>query len=147
MRFLKEQAVMRRIRAMYPFDKDGYFYNGKCGSLKSISLSTRVGLERMIRVTVRYARQAGADDLIGFTDGLAGWRGTQKAKRFSPIEITVDELTAFVDRRLHFRDSDLYADNYYFTDSSLDWFAVFCHEGDWHLFSRRRLALSSLSLR
>ena len=147
MRFLNEQTVMRRVRAMYPFGKDGYFYDGKCGSLRSVRLSNRVGLKRILRVTLRYARHTGAEELIGFNDRIAGWRGVRKPKKFVPVQIAAEELAAFVERRIHFRDPEDYADNYYFTNEQLGWFAVFCHEGDWHLFSRQRSALSSLSLR
>ena len=146
MRFLKEATVMQELRRLYPFDEHGYFYDGECASLKSVALSDRVGLDRMIRVTRRYATQVGSEDLVGFTDHIAGWKGVQQAKRFVPVQIAVSELAEFIDRHIHFRNPERYSDNYYFTAGDLKWFAVFCHEGDWHLFSRQRAALSRLSL-
>ena len=147
MKYLSKNSLSRRLNAELPFDRDGYFYDGACAELRSVSLSSRVGLGRLIRVTARYARQVDSESLIGFTDQLAGWRGVPRVRKHSPVEISVGELESFIRRHVHFRDPKDYADNYYFADEGLNWFAVFCHEGDWHLFSRQRSSLSKLSLR
>jgi len=145
--FLNEATVMRKLRRLYPFDNHGYFFDGECASLKSVTLSDRVGLDRMIRVTLRYARHAGLSELIGFNDRLVGWKGTRKPEKLAAVRLAPSELPDFIERHVYFRDPKRYSDNYYFTAEPLNWFAVFCHEGDWHLFSRQRAALSSLSLR
>ena len=147
MNYLQPNSLFRKLNDEFSFDRDGYFYNSKCSVLRSVWLSSRVGLDRLLRVTTRYARQVDSESLLVFTDHLAGWRGVSKGKKHFPVEISIDELGRFVNRHVHFRDPKGYADNYYFTDEHLSWFAVFCHEGDWHLFSRHRSVLSKLSLR
>lgn len=144
--FVNSKELMGRLRVAYPFDESGYFFDGKCGSLPSVQLSQRVGIERIIRVTLRFALRVEATRLVGFTDHLAGWRAVPNSRKFAGVEVVTSEFKSFAHQHVYFRNPRNYADNYYFSDTALSWFAVFCHEGDWHLFSRHRRALSDLSL-
>jgi hypothetical protein len=77
----------------------------------------------------------GGPRFVLFTDRLAGWRSVSERRRKSPVWTeAVEEALVWVRTHSHFRDGTAYADNYYLCDRSLDWFVVFCHHDDWHLW-------------
>jgi hypothetical protein len=83
----------------------------------------------------------GGPRFVLFTDGLAGWRSVPERRRKSPVSTeALDEALTWVRAHSHFRDGTTYEDNYYLCDQSLDWFVVFCHHDDWHLWVTRSVS-------
>jgi hypothetical protein len=137
MRYLPKNEFFRTLERRHPREAAGYFYNGHCGRLPERKLSGRASMARLVAETERLIALARPVAVLAFNDRLAGWRGLPRRRRHDPLRLTADfDVGRFLQEHVFFRDPDRYADNYYFTDPGLEWFVVFCHEGDWHLFGR-----------
>ena len=132
MRYVRKAEFFARLRKRYPFDSR-YFYSGRVSRLPERRLSTRAGIDRLVRETLRVFTWPVPGAILAFNDGFAGWRGVPRRRRHDPLQLEPGfDLRAFLQEHVCFRDPDGYADNYYFTSPELKWFVVFCHEGDWH---------------
>jgi hypothetical protein len=146
MEFLRKAQVFDRLQALFPFSPSGYFYDGRCSALPERRLSARSSLQRLSRVTERLVALSSGAEILAFNDQISGWRDVPRARRFSPVALGTEcGVQEFIARHTDFRDSGGRTDNYYLTSRDFGWFAVFCHEGDWHLHGPRRV-VSELSL-
>ena len=141
MRFLKKSEVFGKLQRRFPFDTQGYFYDGRCSHLTELHLSGRASIKRLVRVTERQLASTRPEILLAFNDQIAGWRAVPRTRRFSPLaldpKLSIHDL---IEDHMHFRDPEQYEDNYYLTTPALDWFINFCHRGDWHFYGSKSLA-------
>jgi hypothetical protein len=141
-RFLKKSDFLPRLRRRFPFDTDGYFYDGRCSRLAERRLSERASVPRLVRVTERHIASSSPPSLIAFNDQIAGWRGVPRNRRFSPLVLDPPfSVREFVKGHMCFRDPRRFEDNYYLTTPTFDWFINFCHHGDWHFYGPKSAAL------
>jgi hypothetical protein len=142
MRFLTQTAVRSMLRRRYPAARPGCYFWDAFGELPSFQLSARTPFRRLAGVVESLVTTLdGAPPFVLFTDRHAGWRAVPKRRRRSPVSTqTLDEALVWVRARSRFRDGTTFADNYYLCDRSLDWFVVFCHHDDWHLWVTRGIS-------
>ena len=147
MRYLKKAKFGAELERRYPSYIAGWF--GDClldiPNWSYIDISARAKVETLIRRTQAIPRILGDSyPLIGFPNGVirchvAGWKNVPSNRKHSPIEISdPDELAQLIVTRMHFRDPKGFEDNYYITNQKCEWFALFCHHGDWHFFAPKR---------
>ncbi len=141
MRFLKKSEFFAGLQRRFPFDTQGYFYDGRCSRLIERRLSERASVERLIRVTERHIASSRPQCLLAFNDQIAGWRSVPRSRRFSPLALdSAYPVHDLVVGHMHFRDPKRFEDNYYLTTPALDWFINFCHHGDWHFYGGKPTA-------
>ena len=103
-------------------------------------LSSRVGIKRLFRATtisIQYLQESGSP-LITFHDCAAGWKRTRNNSRDRAHQFAeINELTRFLSKKMYFRHSNAYSDNYNIIDFTGKWMITFCHEDDWFLFAKK----------
>jgi hypothetical protein len=143
MDFLSRKTFFTLLKRRYSVPRDQYFWDALDG-LKAFGMPSRTSFRRLEAATLdleKFLEIKGPVFL--FADHIAGWAGLGERRRHSPLN--VDDLKAaiaIIRQHAYFRDKDNFVDNYYICNSSFEWFAVFCHENDWHLFIAANLCKS-----
>lgn len=142
MKYLNKATFGSQLKRRYPDHNGGWFYNGleDAFGCPCLNVSPNVKLETLIKRTQTMPLILGSSfPLIAFPNGGAGWRGTNRNRKQSPILIEDSkELGELLRARIYFRDAKRYEDNYHVASSDLNWFVVFCHHGDLHVFADAR---------
>lgn len=140
MDFLNRKIFFTSLRVKYPNPTDGYFWDA-LNALAPFSMPARISLRRLEAATLDLDKFLEIKNPVFlFADHISGWSGLGERRRHSPLN--VDDLKAaiaIIRQHAYFRDKDNFVDNYYICDGSFQWFVVFCHERDWHLFVSPKL--------
>jgi hypothetical protein len=143
MKFINKSEFWSQLKKHYPEYKGGWFYNclEDAFGCPSLDISNRAKLETLIKKTNSIPLILGSSyPLLAFPNGNAGWKNLSSSRSQSPISVSDEnELADLITKHIYFRDANRYEDNYHITNQEFEWFAVFCHHGDWHLFTSKKI--------